>query len=96
MRNQKSRRPAVLGRERLAFSYATHAPPAGHIFERQIGPVTVVAPCPHDIDSVSSPAKSVSTETPLHVVSSFDQAVTQWMSTVGDPAGARATRARSS
>src|SRR6476620_5087188 len=31
---------------------------------------------------VSTPSSSVSTETPVHVVSSFDHLVTQWMSTV--------------
>src|SRR5215510_1357192 len=31
----------------------------------------------------STPASSVSTETPRQVVSSFDHLVTQWMSTVG-------------
>src|SRR5918911_3250302 len=31
---------------------------------------------------VSTPSSSVSTDTPVHVVSSFDHLVTQWMSTV--------------
>src|SRR5919198_2688000 len=32
--------------------------------------------------AVSTPSSSVSTDTPVHVVSSFDHFVTQWMSTV--------------
>src|SRR6476646_2143850 len=37
--------------------------------------------------SVSTPSRNVSTDTPFHVVSSFDHFVTQWMSTVNVSAG---------
>jgi hypothetical protein len=88
MRNQKWRRPALLGCQRLAFELIRDPrPPAGQIFEREIGSCNRRRTHARtNITSVSSPARSVSTETPLHVVSSFDQAVTQWMSTVGDSA----------
>src|SRR5919107_849342 len=43
--NQKSGRAAVLRLERLAVELVDDpGPPVGHVFERQVGPITVVAP----------------------------------------------------
>ena len=89
VRDEQPRRAAVLGLERLAVVARRRPTPC-----RRSGPRAGGWWCSrrrtHAVTysaSVSTPSSSVSTETPVQLVSSFDHLVTQWMSTVNVSAG---------
>src|SRR5207244_9932385 len=65
-----------------SYSYATHARPP---VRSSSGRFVVYPPSLNAVTYsavVSTPSSSVSRDTPVQVVSSFDHLVTQWMSTV--------------
>ena len=71
-----------------SYSYDDPRPAVGHVLERQVGRVAAVATTRSRTRPRSStPSSSTSTDTPVHVVSSFDHFVTQWMSTVNVSVG---------
>ena len=79
-----------------SYANAIQALPPRHVLERQVGRVAAVADHAVTYSAlVSTPSSSVSSETPVQTVSSFDHFVTQWMSTVTVSLGSAGTRPRS-
>ena len=83
MRHEKARRPPVFGRERPSVDLPHHPRlAASHIGEWKIRRVSGVRNATTCVALRLGPdaSRSVSTETPLKLMPSFDHVVTQWMS----------------